>query len=42
MPCVICITNQSVTVGSSDYNYNEYDRILKNINKKEYEVFYSG
>lgn len=42
MPCVVCITNGPVKVDSSDYNYHEYDRILKNIDKDQYEVFYSG
>jgi hypothetical protein len=43
MPCLLCITDERVKVDSSDYNYHEYDRILKNIHKEdEYEVFYSG
>ena len=45
MPVIITITNEPTTVNSSDnkvYNYSEYDRILKNVCKTEYEVFYSG
>tara|TARA_B100000886_G_C20077550_1_gene348495 strand:- start:47 stop:538 length:492 start_codon:yes stop_codon:yes gene_type:complete len=42
MPCILCLTNELVTVDSSNYNYHEYDRVLKNLSKEEYEVFYSG
>lgn len=44
MPVIITITNEPVTVDGSShiYNYSEYDRILKNVCKTEYEVFYSG
>jgi hypothetical protein len=44
MPVIITITNEPTTVDSSErvYNYCEYDRILKNVCKNEYEVFYSG
>ena len=44
MPVIITITNVPTTVHSSYtvYNYSEYDRILKNVCKNEYEVFYSG
>ena len=44
MPVIITITNEPITVNSSDtvYNYSEYDRILKNVCSTEYEVFYSG
>ena len=44
MPVIITITNEPTTVDSYDtvYNYSEYDRILKNVYKNEYEVFYSG
>ena len=44
MPVIITITNEPTTIDSSDkvYNYSEYDRILKNVCKTEYEVFYSG
>jgi hypothetical protein len=46
MPVIITITNEPTTVDSNGlsyiYNYSEYDRILKNVCKNEYEVFYSG
>ena len=44
MPIILTITNEPITVDSSEkvYNYSEYDRILKNVCKSEYEVFYSG
>jgi hypothetical protein len=44
MPVILTITNEPTAVDSSDkvYNYSDYDRILKNICKTEYEVFYSG
>ena len=44
MPVVITITNEMTTIDGSgiSYNYFEYDRILKNVCKTEYEVFYSG
>ena len=44
MPIIITITNEPTILDSSDkvYNYFEYDRILKNVCKSEYEVFYSG
>ena len=45
MPSILTITN--VPIGSFDnsskvYDYSKNDRILKNIHKNEYEVFYSG
>ena len=42
MPIILTITNEIITVDGKIYNYTEYDRILKNIHKNEYEVFYSG
>ena len=43
MPIIITITNEPINFdGSLIYNYSDYDRILKNIFKNEYEVFYSG
>ena len=42
MPVIITITNEPTTIDSKVYNYSEYDRILKNVCKTEYEVFYSG
>lgn len=44
MPVIITITNKPTTIDGSGkvYNYSEYDRILKNVCKTEYEVFYSG
>lgn len=43
MPVVITITNEPAPLSSDNiYNYSEYDRILKNVCKNEYEVFYSG
>ena len=42
MPVIITITNEPTTIDSKVYNYSEYDRILKNVCKIEYEVFYSG
>ena len=46
MPVIITLTNEPATIYSADdikiYNYSEYDRILKNVCKPEYEVFYSG
>lgn len=42
MPIILTITNEIITVDGKIYNYAEYDRILKNIHKNEYEVFYSG
>ena len=42
MPVIITITNEPTTIDSSDKVYNYLDRILKNVCKPEYEVFYSG
>ena len=44
MPVIITITCEPTWIDSSDkiYDYSEYDRILKNVCKDEYEVFYSG
>ena len=44
MPVIITITNQPINIDGSNEvcNYDKYDRILRNINKNEYEVFYSG
>lgn len=42
MPIIITITNEPTTIDSSDKVYNYSDRILKNVCKNEYEVFYSG
>tara|TARA_Y100000389_G_C17181930_1_gene374429 strand:+ start:129 stop:626 length:498 start_codon:yes stop_codon:yes gene_type:complete len=44
MPIIITITNEPITVNSYNnvYDYSNYDRILKNLCKKQYEVFYSG
>ena len=42
MPCIITLTSESLIINGVEYDYHKYDRILKNINKKEYEVFYSG
>jgi hypothetical protein len=44
MPVIITMTSEPITVaaGGIIYNYTENDRILKNISKNEYEVFYSG
>mgnify|MGYP005654738291 CR=1 FL=1 len=44
MPVIITITNDSSLIDNSEivYNYSEYDRVLKNVFKDEYEVFYSG
>ena len=42
MPIILTITNEIITVDGKIYNYAKYDRILKNIHKNEYEVFYSG
>ena len=44
MPIIITITNEPIRIDDSlkFYNYSEYDRILKNIVKNEYEIFYSG
>ena len=42
MPVIITITNEPTTVDSSDKVYEYSDRILKNVCKPEYEVFYSG
>lgn len=46
MPTIITITNEKITFfggeGEYEYNYSVQDRILKNIHKNEYEIFYSG
>ena len=44
MPCIITLTCTPTTVDNSGqvYDYTDTDRILKNINKNIYEVFYSG
>lgn len=39
---VITITSKVSISGNNKYNYQYGDRILKNIEKEEYEVFYSG
>ena len=42
MPVIITITNEPISVEGKIYDYSKYDRILKNVCKDEYEVFYSG
>ena len=46
MPIILTITNEIINMESKGlnylYDYSQYDRILKNIHKDEYEVFYSG
>ena len=42
MPIILTITNEIISLDGELYNYADYDRILKNIHKNEYEVFYSG
>ena len=42
MPIIITITNEITAVDNSTKIYNYSDKILKNICKNEYEIFYSG
>ena len=42
MPIIITITNEPGMVAPASHDYTYYDRILKNVWKREYEVFYSG
>ena len=43
MPVIITITSEPTTsISGQQYDYSSEDRILKNIHKDEYEVFYSG
>ena len=42
MTIIITITNQKIKLFGEEYNYSVQDRILKNIHKNEYEIFYSG
>jgi hypothetical protein len=43
MTTIITITNEPTTVlGGLEYDYSGQDRILKNLNKNEYEIFYCG
>ena len=42
MPIIITITNDIIKLNNSIKVYNYYERILNNIYKNEYDVFYSG
>lgn len=43
MPTIVTITNEPTTViGGLNYDYSGQDRVLKNVHKNEYEVFYCG
>ena len=44
MPLIITITHEPINFENSTqvYDYSLYDRILKNIFREEYEVYYSG
>jgi len=44
MPIIITMTNEPTPVDGSGkvYDYSNFDRILENVCKPEYEVFYTG